>query len=185
MKGVLHWFAVGFVATTAALFPVLRSPAAETSLAPSMEPLLASIAEWLSATFELPAHTRQPRIQTAPRAQLAEIRLRLSGLSPRLNRPQGTQGSGEHDVEAFYAHWSGTIYLPSGWSESSAKDVSVLVHEMVHHLQSFAQESYDCPQERERLAYRAQERWLGRSGKSLESEFGLDPFSVFAKSLCH
>jgi hypothetical protein len=110
--------------------------------------------------------------------------LRVAGLATFPDRPQEAHASGEHDVEAFYVNSMKTIYLPSDWSETSAKHVSVLVHEMVHHLQGFAQETYDCPQQREKLAYRAQARWLALSGKDLESEFGLDPFSVFAKSLC-
>ena len=52
------------------------------------------------------------------------------------------------------------IYLSDGWRGGSPADQSVLIHEMVHHLQKHAQLRYGCPQEREKLAYQAQERWL-------------------------
>ena len=53
----------------------------------------------------------------------------------------------------------------------------MLVHEMVHHIQNRAKLKYACPEQREKLAYEAQERWLARFGPSLESEFELDPFT--------
>jgi hypothetical protein len=43
---------------------------------------------------------------------------------------------------------------------------------------------HECPQEREKLAYLAQERWLGLFGHSLESDFDLDPFSLLVKTRC-
>jgi hypothetical protein len=43
---------------------------------------------------------------------------------------------------------------------------------------------YECPQEREKLAYIAQDRWLGLFGHSLTDDFALDPFSLFVKTKC-
>ena len=63
-------------------------------------------------------------------------------------------------------------------------ETSVLVHEMVHHLQNLADVKFSCPDERERLAYKAQGKWLAVFGKSLAEEFDLDPFTLFAKTLC-
>jgi hypothetical protein len=42
----------------------------------------------------------------------------------------------------------------------------------------------ECPQEREKLAYLAQERWLGLFGHNLESDFDLNPFSLLVKTKC-
>jgi hypothetical protein len=41
-----------------------------------------------------------------------------------------------------------------------------------------------CPQEREKLAYQAQERWLPLFGHSLEADFELDGFSLLGKTQC-
>src|SRR5258707_15291269 len=44
------------------------------------------------------------------------------------------------------------------------------VHGMVHHLQNLANLKFECPMAREKLAYLAQDKWLGRFGTSLEKE---------------
>ena len=87
-------------------------------------------------------------------------------------------------VVAMYNDRTQTIYLPEGWTSGSPADQSILVHEMVHHLQLQAQLKYGCPEEREKLAYEAQGKWLALFGRSLGEEFGLDPFTVLAKTLC-
>ncbi|HVI62197.1 MAG TPA: DUF6647 family protein [Bradyrhizobium sp.] len=60
----------------------------------------------------------------------------------------------------------------------------MLVHEVVHHFQNVLGLKYECPQEREKLAYIAQDRWLGLFGHSLTGDFALDPFSLFIKTTC-
>ena len=77
-----------------------------------------------------------------------------------------------------------TIYLAEGWTGLSHADLSVLVHEMVHHMQNLAGLKYHCPQEREKLAYAAQARWLALVGHSLEQDFELDGFSLLFKTRC-
>jgi hypothetical protein len=37
------------------------------------------------------------------------------------------------------------IVLPDNWNGDMAADLSVLVHEMVHHLQKKNQLKYECP----------------------------------------
>jgi hypothetical protein len=55
---------------------------------------------------------------------------------------------------------------------------------MVHHVQNVGGLKYACPQEREKLAYMAQERWLGLFGHNLEADFDLDAFSLLVKTRC-
>ncbi len=64
------------------------------------------------------------------------------------------------------------------------RDVSVLVHEMVHHLQNVGGQKFDCPEAREKTAYEAQERWLAMFGLSLQDELNIDPFTVLVKGMC-
>ncbi len=89
-----------------------------------------------------------------------------------------------HEVAAFYDDNGQTIYMEEGWTGSTAAETSVLVHEMVHHLQNMAGHEYDCPAAREELAYRAQAEWLELFGRSLESEFGLDPLTMLVRTNC-
>jgi len=85
---------------------------------------------------------------------------------------------------AVYSYATQTIYLPEGWTGTSPAELSVLVHELVHHVQNVAGLKYACAQEREKLAYEAQERWLGLFGHSLERDFELDGFSLLVKTRC-
>ena len=87
-------------------------------------------------------------------------------------------------VVALYDHARRTIFLPDDWTGSRPADQSVLVHEMVHHLQNAMRLRFECPAAREKLAYKAQDRWLGRFGTDLETEFKLDPFSILMASAC-
>ena len=55
------------------------------------------------------------------------------------------------------------IYLVAPWSENSDWDVSILVHELVHHVQ-FSVRDWDCPNQAELQAYRLQDAWLAERG---------------------
>jgi len=50
--------------------------------------------------------------------------------------------------------------------------------------QNLADMKFACLEERERLAYEAQGKWLAIFGKDLGEEFGIDLFTVIAKGLC-
>jgi len=91
---------------------------------------------------------------------------------------------GGSEIVAVYEDATQTIFLPEGWAGASPAEMSVLVHEMVHHLQGNAKLGYACPQEREKLAYAAQQRWLGLFGRTLSSEFEIDPFTLLVRTGC-
>jgi predicted metalloprotease len=98
--------------------------------------------------------------------------------------PNDRASSARYDTVAIYHDATRTIYLPEGWTGGTPAEVSVLVHEVVHHFQNVLGLKYECPQEREKLAYIAQDRWLGLFGHSLESDFHIDPFSLLVKTKC-
>ena len=130
-----------------------------------MQVLLTTIAAWLSFNFPLPAVHEEPRIEFAPPQAMHGVR----------------QGA---EVEAFYDDATRTIYLPKGWTGSSPAEVSVLVHEMVHHMQNVAGLKYRCPEEREKPAFAAQNRWLSLFGRSLQDEFKLDAMTLLVRTNC-
>src|SRR5215472_13790172 len=98
--------------------------------------LLTALETWVSSQFDLPAIHEHPSIEFASPAKI--VSLRFVGL---LSDPR------EH-------------YLPEGWTGDTPAELSVLVHEVVHHFQNVLRLKYECPQEREKLAYIAQDRWL-------------------------
>ena len=147
-----------------------------------MQTLLTVIVTWLSINFGLPATYAHPRVEFASAAEMAKVRYsRLASI-----RPDHVVASPEpgHDVHAVYDDLSRTIYLPDGWTGATPGEVSVLVHELVHHLQNVAGVKYDCSEAREKPAYRAQARWLELFGTSLVDEFELDAMTILVRTSC-
>ena len=92
--------------------------------------------------------------------------------------------AGAGDVIALYDSSEHTILLPEHWTGATPAEVSVLVHELVHHMQAAAGRRYACPGEREAPAYRAQADWLAQTGGSLERDFGIDELFLKAVTIC-
>jgi hypothetical protein len=154
-----------------------------------MEPLMVTIMLWLSANFGLPANFSPPRLAFVSPSELVSRRYRpfltVHAMTPASGRNrQITPASELPQVVALYSDRERAIYLPTGWQGRTPAEVSVLVHELVHHLQSTTGLKYPCPQERERLAYKAQDNWLHLFGLSLESEFQIDKMTVLVTTSC-
>ena len=88
------------------------------------------------------------------------------------------------DVVGVYDDQSKTIYLSDKWKGRTPAELSILVHEMVHHLQNEAGLHYECTAAREKLAYEAQNKWLGLFGHDLESEFEINGLAVLVSTSC-
>ena len=165
-------------ALRAASFALCFSAAESLSAAPDAAqpidapPLLDTITLWLSANFDLPVPNRPPRIATLPEADLVMMRY-----GPEARVPPG-------HVVAVYDDAAETIYLFQGWTGRTAAELSVLVHEVVHHLQSSANQSFACPAERERVAYQAQGEWLTLFDETLESAFNIDAATILVSTVC-
>jgi hypothetical protein len=149
------------------------------------EDLLTAIESWISSQFEMPKIDRHPRIELVSPSTIASLRYGkdLSSLSGEVFAADG-QTTSQQETVSLYDDATQTIYLPKGWSGTTDVEVSILVHEMVHHFQNLLGLKYGCAREREKLAYIAQERWLVRSGRSLASDFDLDPFSLLVTTTC-
>ena len=164
--------------------PTLRAAAIALGLAASIpvprtaaEPLemssvLNMIELWLVANFDLPASAEPPRLVRVPATELVVMRY----------------GSGATvapgDVVAVYDDARRTIYLTQGWTGGTPAQLSVLVHEMVHHLQRSGNMRFACQGEREVVAYRAQDAWLGMFGTDLENTFGIDAATLLVATVC-
>jgi hypothetical protein len=131
-----------------------------------MEALLTAIVLWLSINFPLPANLNHPGIKFVSPAEMIAARTDVSASEI------------SSDIVALYSNESKTIYLMDGWTGKTPAELSILVHEMVHHLQNVGQLKFACPEEREELAYKAQDNWLHLLGRDLERDFQMDPFSI-------
>jgi hypothetical protein len=149
-----------------------------------METLLSVIALWLSVNFGLSATEPHPRIEFHRAATMtqfwAENIATHKGAGHRLSEPEANL----FEIGAFYDDRRQIIFLPDDWNPNNPTDLSVLVHEMVHHLQNLRDRTFACRAERERLAYQAQDAWLGLFQSSLESGFGIDPLTVLVRTQC-
>lgn len=149
--------------------------------------VLADIVKWVSDSLDLPAVAEHPRIEFVPPHKLSAMRYK-NLLGTALQTPNGeTAASGSayrREVVALYEDATRTVFLPVGWTGKTPAEISILVHEMVHHLQNLAGIKYECPAAREKPAYRAQDRWLRAHGLDLEQEFELDRFTIFVGSTC-
>ena len=137
-----------------------------------MTSLLSAIVTWLAINFSLPADHEHPKVEFVPASQLSNARY------------AGVDFSRRRKVVAAYDDASRTMLLPEGWTARTPAELSILVHEMVHHLQNLAGHRHPCPAAREKLAYAAQQKWLGLFGRDLKSEFDINPMTLKLSTSC-
>ena len=147
--------------------------------------LLARINEWLSVNFELARAAELPKVDYAPAARIAALRYNGPVVASSGDTTGSiSQSSLEQSTVAIYIDAEKTIYLPDEWSGRTPAELSVLVHEMVHHMQNLGGSRYECPRAREKLAYAAQDKFLQMFGRDLAAEFDMNPFTIFVRSTC-
>jgi hypothetical protein len=131
-----------------ALRIALRPPGVSRIATPD---LVAELDRWLDGRIDWPARA------------LPEIRY----ITPReAARIGGAPDRGLGAARGLYDPDSGTIFLVTPWSADRPQDVSVLLHELVHHRQ--APHHFYCDAAQEPAAYRAQAAWLADRGTTLE-----------------
>jgi Domain of unknown function (DUF6647) len=153
-----------------------------------MDALLTAIVIWLSANYGLPATFDHPRIERVPPIEMATLRYKglLMSRQREVSVIEGQEASVEkmRGVVAVYNDQTKTIYLSNKWAGHTPAELSVLIHEMVHHLQNEAGITFECPVEREKLAYEAQDKWLGLFGRNLEKEFEINGLALLISTSC-
>lgn len=137
-----------------------------------MSHLMTVIVTWLAINFGLPAYYEHPSVEFMPEEAIRTVRY-----GP-------IKGRQVPKVVAVYDDLRKRILLPRNWIGASPADVSVLVHEMVHHLQRHAGMKYGCACAREKLAFAAQAKWLDQFGTDLNREFRLDDFTLKIMTTC-
>ena len=152
-----------------------------------MQALLAVIATWIAVNFGMPEPPVLPTVAFAAPAEMAAIRYaRLAAAGPGdvADHGGGLADSEGEGVFAIYDDEAQTIYLHQDWNGSSPADISLIVHEMVHHMQNLAGSTFACAGEREKDAYGTQRAWLELFDQTLEREFQLDAMTVMLRTTC-
>ncbi len=86
---------------------------------------------------------------------------------------------------ALYSIDRHEIYLSTSWNTDDLRDRSVLLHELVHHLQILNKVKVDCPALYDRQAYALQAAWLREQGIDEPYSFlRLDEFTIYTTTRC-
>ena len=82
------------------------------------------------------------------------------------------------NIVALYNHYTKTIHLPKYFDHNNSSHKSILLHELVHHLQYFndKHKTVDCSAILEEQAYNLQEEWLEEHNVILEEHLQIGPF---------
>jgi hypothetical protein len=144
--------------------------------------LLGHVAEWLSQTFNLPLISAEPNLEQRSAEEL--VALRYGTLRGSVDSPTSAAPATPDPRSTVAVYVDNTIYLSKEWTGRTPADLSVLVHEMVHHIQNVGNIHDECPRAREKLAYAAQQRFLQIYERDLETEFEINPFTVLVNTTC-
>ena len=137
-----------------------------------MQEALIIVMTWLSLNFGLAPTDIPVKVEIVPKGKIIRIAAGSAGAPV------------DEGIVSVYDDRTGTIYLATGWNGDSPRETSILVHELVHHLQNMSAMKFPCPAARERTAYEAQNRWLAQYGLDLKSEFGIDAMTLKTMTAC-
>src|SRR5262245_65637151 len=137
------------IAWTMLISPIFaRSSLAEEKARGPARALMSTVVSWLSTNFDLPENRDYPNIELVSPTTMAAIRYRsVVGGWPQVSPSDNSSLplSGVSELAAVYNDTNRTIYLSEGRTGVSFADLSILVHEIVHHLQNVGQLKYGCP----------------------------------------
>lgn len=139
--------------------------------------LLKGLAIWVGAKLGQPVPASLPRLVFKSADQVAVLRFKQYA-------SEMVQQQALPTIISIYDARENTIYLRDTWSGATAADLSILVHELVHHFQEVQQTKFECDAAREAKAFELQEKWLRLFGVSLEEEFQIDPFTLLVRTSC-
>ena len=96
----------------------------------------------------------------------------------------GGKGTDYH-VESLYSEEDHTVYLPDSWHADNLRDRSILLHELVHHLQYLNNVKVTCATEYEWQAVQLQVTWLREQEVDSPIDLlGIDPRFLFMLRQC-
>jgi hypothetical protein len=149
-----------------------------------MNMMFSWIVTWLSVNLSLPAIYEHPQIEYVSHERILAVSISAQPVDSAMKAAYMPPGRSRRNIEAVYDDSSRTIYLDQNWTGLTPAEMSVLVHEMVHHLQNVAGLKYECEQAREEVAYIAQDKWLTLFGRNLMKEFRFDPMTMLVRTKC-
>jgi hypothetical protein len=139
-----------------------------------MESFVLGLMVWISSVSGLPLSDDTPEITRVDPAEMARL-----AKGPGVAAPDVKSG-----YLALYHADSRTVMLRRDWDMRDLRDRSILVHELVHHLQAEAGRDYVCKGAMEREAYDIQADWLEARGADLLEVMNMNGLFLYAVTRC-
>ncbi len=136
-----------------------------------MSELIVALLTWIAAETGL-VMPPAPSIEWVSKEQISE-------------QAFGRGWRAHDDVRALYNGNAATVYLLKDWNGADLRNRSVLLHELVHHVQFFHHLPYECAARRERQAYDLTVKWLRSEGiTDPYTVMDTDEYTIVAMSDC-
>ncbi len=135
---------IGTILTIAFNLTGAATASESSNLTGATTTLISVLNTWLDTKTEFQAPESRPQIEFV-NIERAEL------LHDVADRSSGR-------IRGLYDSESEIIYLVEPWSPENPRDISVLLHEMVHHRQK--SQHWYCEQAQEWRAYQIQAQWL-------------------------
>ncbi|MEJ2624293.1 MAG: hypothetical protein P8Z80_07065 [Pseudolabrys sp.] len=113
--------------------------------------------------------TKQAAVLTSwivAQAHWAKPDLPLIRIIPRSKTQKmfNAEVSGDIKCEALYSNKDDTVYLSDNWRTNDLRDRSIVLHELVHHLQYLNHVKAGCESRLEFQAFKLRAQWLSKQG---------------------
>ena len=149
--------------------------------------LLLSLMIWISVITGFTV----PEIPHIKKVTLSELRYITFGCDhiQEINKAVCTTKNPDELTLALYMPEKETILLYNGWDKDKKADQSILLHELVHHMQyanDYDKDMAFCGSPAlEAQAYELQTKWLEKYGMTLQKDLGIGPLFVHLLTQCH
>ena len=138
-----------------------------------MDAMVITLISWIAAISNF-AVVDPPRILLIPKREIDEYYYRPSEVNKFFQ------------LQAIYKSTNAMIYLRDTWRSTELYDQSVLLHELVHHLQMNNNVKAPCQAAKERQAYDLQVAWLREQGvENPYALMGTNELTIYLLSSCH
>jgi hypothetical protein len=146
---------------------------------------------WISQATGMPVPEPPPLAYTTPKQMV--IMTYGCDQSPVLQGNEqlcksldgGAPNASPPEILAFYQDKTGIVYLKKGWTGDTLREKSILLHELVHHMQyKSGVDPKICSAKLEDQAYKLQDRWLRERGSTLEKEIKINEFFLLMITQC-
>lgn len=136
--------------------------------------LMLSLMVWAASFTGLPVPDTMPTIHMTTNQKIFE----------HVRPNQEYKEDSGFTVRALYDHDTSTIWLNENWNPDNLVDLSIMLHELIHHMQYESGNEYECHAAMEKEAYAAQIAWVEAAGEDPWKLLNMNALFVFYVTTC-